>query len=195
MTCYQKLLKRGKTYQAAKAKAEPLYIGPGPELWKPIPNLDGDCFEASNKGRIRRARDKRICANSVNHSGYSITFLPGANPHTIGTANAVWRAWVPWLPVGRGTGLELDHRNSRKNDCRLCNLRPVPRRINTAKNGKPVQIEDTIFPSSSEAARANGVAQLTITTWLANGEDSHGRKVMVPAKKYAEILLGQTVRL
>lgn len=192
---YQRLIKQGRTYQRAKEAMHPLYTGPGPEAWRILPGIDGDVFEVSNKGRIRRARDKKLCFNAVNHSGYSITSLPGATPKTVGTANAVWRAWVPWITVGRGTGLELDHINGKKHDCRLCNLRPVPRRINCSKNGTPVQIGDVIYPCMSEAARALGVEQPTIRAWLHKGCDTKGNAVVSPPKKYVDLLLGRTVRL
>lgn len=195
MTTYDKMKMRGVTYKNAKKKAKPLYIDPdGVELWKTIPHLDGLCYEASNKGRIRRASDKRICPTSVQHCGYHIAFLHDTRPRTIAVASAVWRAWRPFLPVGAGTGLELDHIDGRKENCALDNLRPVPRKINCAKNGHAVQIGETIYPTITEAARGAGVCPVTLRDWLRKGRNPQGVAVAY-ADGYAGILLGQTARL
>lgn len=85
-----------------------------PEIWKLIPRYEK--YEASNLGRIRHHKHKRILTTYYNN-GYEVLNLSGSN----GTRKVHRLVATAFLPNPNNLP-DADHLNGNKRDNRLCNL-------------------------------------------------------------------------
>lgn len=151
------------------------------EIWKPVAlkeeEIDwGDYYEASNLGRVRNRKTKKIRAVCYKPDGYNYITL---------THKEKDKRFIKWVHIARLIGFtflpnplglpKIDHINRDRNDCRIENLRWVSDSDSVANRGKykkalPRPIAQltmegelvNVYTSASSASRETGVNSASI---------------------------------
>lgn len=125
------------------------------EVWRPVVGYEGK-YEVSNLGRFRRiggrAREKVVkyylLKGSITVYGYNhIVFHRDGKQKSFRSARIVMQAFRGPCPAG----MEVLHRNSRRTDDRLCNLRYGTRADNEL---------DKVLAGTSNRGERHGMAKL-----------------------------------